>query len=1559
MVESLPRVEVYANAFSESTLLSDAVHDVFVSSLQFWMKACKFYRRHRLFNLIRATWNDYDVEFLRLENAMKTAVDRVEKGAIAEHIKESKVFRTEQRLILEKASELQQLDSHDELIRLLSPSTADVDYHVQDHGSAQKLRHPGTCRWILENDIFDRWSKAPIASAGPNLLLWINGGPGMGKTVLNSAIVDHLKSPGASKQHPILIYFYFNGFSSDRNNPTAAVLSFLYQILAQNEDDPVIKSKISMVFRLSSKPRFSSLWRDLCDILKKLPRVTFVLDGLDVCLDSKTFVKELRNLTKDGTTRILITSRREKHLLKELDTCESFEITPGHVQNDIKAFVEYKITRNPLLSNPVVSNFVNAKLLYSNNGMFLWVRLVLKELKACLSVEQVKQALAELPTGLEAMYSAVFQRLEKTLTGAAIDVARKVLAWAIGSARPITFDELRTALSYQYKLNGHTLLYEDSKFPYSERDIELMCGSLIVIRNGQVQPSHYTVKSYMLKLCQNEKASPGSDPSILPDLVEASLDFATVCVTYFAEKSLVLSAARDILAQSGKYIEIFKKDAFLEYSCIYWIYHALDCPINHGNDMARLLTDRFTAVVTRFWLEGSLQLDRRGLWRLMIGIEELDSFFRERKEMSDATTDVSQVCEWCAGLRSCLDNYGTSFMKSPSFVQTLDLRSFYLGKPSKSIAEPGLNDHQEVGMVLCGLGTPTASNPDFERTQLAYEEGVQFDVWKATLGFFVYDSTQDVFFSGEKTTHEPTKLDFGLPQEWLFVQQAETGRRLPPVTQNIRENTDEENYSSCEEVIATALSPDGRFFVIAYNSWFSVWIIERNLMSLQSRKATQRLTSRDWASRLMAHQYADLAKFDTSDTDAPIIAFSPENRLFVPGGWFNLPSREFCPFGPFEHSSSVALPMLFSSNVEYFYRVQKVASHQLIFQHQMNNTLSNQPVVTFKLHPGWKIKPSNTGAYFVMFGPDIEAGSVDILLMECKTSKLFKISEGKAHFGHRSFHFSKEDKQLVTFLRGPQTSDSCLAQLTVIVWELSPEGPKKRCEGSISIMIRSCSSFCINSPLFAMRSDNFAWIVTCDRTIHAVQFDFFSVSFPGRELVDTSRGFDSGGRTTASFEKSHTEISHDGSRLAKVNVRGSEVRLQILSLSGSDIGQVVTDELYKMPNTYEPSGHILVRLSCHFDTLVVESYAFIISLPNSPCIQFDIILDRTDEFCRESEWECKTSSCGTYVAFCRPGREEKDLGRLTIFGIDRLALKTFQLDFPSTREPVRKRLDIQVRSVEFHRSLPIITVTYNLAEGYKGLNFDGFPVMDLVMSTVHLTEPLAIPSPLFQCFWNSEWITETDKNDTTPGSEQPRQKSPLLRPVSTRLSRRRNRNTKLQGHCELMTKAISPGSLEPEMLVRSSVRFSDCGTFIYLLLAESRWEPTGRLLLSDIPLPQQPITALNNKTAVYSSKHRRYILKIGDGLVWVEMDEHETQPDDVGLPFYQEIRRKVTAKYITTYAERWGFYNLDAWLLLGDSYDERMRLLILCNGSDPVLKILTVSWNDVLEIFEKELAGDK
>ena len=364
---------------------------------------------------------------------------------------------------------------------------------MHDHESALTLQYAGTCGWILENDTYSQWSKASLAAAQPNLLLWINCGPGMRKTVLSAAIIDHLPGPRVLKENPTLIYFYFKGFSSDKNNPSAAVTSFLYQIFGQNKNNSMIESKVSKIFNVTngtSNPGFESLWNYLCGVLEEFLTVTLVLDGLDECSNSKNFVKKLR---MNGRTRIVITSRREKNFVKEFETCQSLEITPEHVQKDIETLVEYKITRSPRLSNPIVTDIIEEKLLRSNFGMFLRVRLVLKELKACMSVDQVQQILTQLPTGLEATYLTVTQRLEKTLTRSAAEVARKVLAWAIGSARSISFDELCMALSYQYKLEGHTLLGEDSTFPYSEKDIELMCGSLIVIRNGQVQPAHYTV----------------------------------------------------------------------------------------------------------------------------------------------------------------------------------------------------------------------------------------------------------------------------------------------------------------------------------------------------------------------------------------------------------------------------------------------------------------------------------------------------------------------------------------------------------------------------------------------------------------------------------------------------------------------------------------------------------------------------------------------------------------------------------------------------------------------------------------------------------------------------------------------------------------------------------------------------------------------------------------------------------------------------------------------------------------------------------------------------------
>lgn len=78
MTDCLPRIEIYADAFLESTLVADCVNAFYVSAIRFWAKACKFYRRRRLWKILHVIWNDFDTEFGDLEADMIRNRDRVE-----------------------------------------------------------------------------------------------------------------------------------------------------------------------------------------------------------------------------------------------------------------------------------------------------------------------------------------------------------------------------------------------------------------------------------------------------------------------------------------------------------------------------------------------------------------------------------------------------------------------------------------------------------------------------------------------------------------------------------------------------------------------------------------------------------------------------------------------------------------------------------------------------------------------------------------------------------------------------------------------------------------------------------------------------------------------------------------------------------------------------------------------------------------------------------------------------------------------------------------------------------------------------------------------------------------------------------------------------------------------------------------------------------------------------------------------------------------------------------------------------------------------------------------
>ena len=81
MVDCLPRIELYTETFLDSELVRACVSAYYVSTLRFWTRACKFYRRHRLLNFFRVIWNDFGAEFSELEISMIETRDRVESMA--------------------------------------------------------------------------------------------------------------------------------------------------------------------------------------------------------------------------------------------------------------------------------------------------------------------------------------------------------------------------------------------------------------------------------------------------------------------------------------------------------------------------------------------------------------------------------------------------------------------------------------------------------------------------------------------------------------------------------------------------------------------------------------------------------------------------------------------------------------------------------------------------------------------------------------------------------------------------------------------------------------------------------------------------------------------------------------------------------------------------------------------------------------------------------------------------------------------------------------------------------------------------------------------------------------------------------------------------------------------------------------------------------------------------------------------------------------------------------------------------------------------------------------
>ena len=446
VIQCLPALEIYAEAFSDSGLIQGCVSDFYCSLLRFWTKACKSYHRRHLWRFQRA-WSGYDARFGELEDDMIRYQERLEKLATAQHIHESRKAITEQQSVNATMLKAQDLEHQRDIIAWLAPATYEVDYYVDDLVSARAARHTDTCRWVLAKDVFIHFYQKSLREGS---LLWIYAQPGAGKTVLSAFLIDYFSHGHGSRPSPVL-YFFCRNTDAEKNKPFAVLRSLVYQLfqaLRRRSMSTSMGEALTWALAESGQKKasnFDKMWQIFINHILDLTPATILVDALDECEDPSVLIRKFQSVAISHHVAVILISRKEDTLYRLLHQNDSLEIMAEDVDADIKAFVDAKVNANPCLSHPAVRDLVITRLCEPHQGMFLWVYLMWKELKSCVSVAEVHEALEQLPNELNAVFSRIFKGLQRSLDKPTLSLCSKVLTWVVTAI--VSFDTSEMSIS--------------------------------------------------------------------------------------------------------------------------------------------------------------------------------------------------------------------------------------------------------------------------------------------------------------------------------------------------------------------------------------------------------------------------------------------------------------------------------------------------------------------------------------------------------------------------------------------------------------------------------------------------------------------------------------------------------------------------------------------------------------------------------------------------------------------------------------------------------------------------------------------------------------------------------------------------------------------------------------------------------------------------------------------------------------------------------------------------------------------------------------------------------
>jgi Cdc6-like AAA superfamily ATPase len=370
----------------------------------------------------------------------------------------------------------------------------------------------GTCQWFIGHPKYAAWKKMnnPARSTAQGQdkfpILWVQGPPGYGKTILSNFVVEDLRSTSHQVETDAgdIVYFYFDKLSQDCKEPQHAMRAILNQIVHVRRDLEDIVDAVTMLMdvegsgqRIASE---SDLATALSFTLRYFPNLILLLDGVDECSEPDILLRTLFSIFGNNAVRIILFSRPEiavpsawkaSATVLRLGSQENIQCIQRFVRPRIEQMKQSQMLP-PGVSTDELTSMISARA----NSLFLWAKLMMVYLECpALSPRARLQTISErnLVEGLDKMYSRILDLISKKLRPQK-EVAFKTFQWLVAAHRPLHSLELQAALAVPI---GRATDPDDYITNF-DQSLATICGSLINVQgDGGVQFIHLSVKEFL------------------------------------------------------------------------------------------------------------------------------------------------------------------------------------------------------------------------------------------------------------------------------------------------------------------------------------------------------------------------------------------------------------------------------------------------------------------------------------------------------------------------------------------------------------------------------------------------------------------------------------------------------------------------------------------------------------------------------------------------------------------------------------------------------------------------------------------------------------------------------------------------------------------------------------------------------------------------------------------------------------------------------------------------------------------------------------------------------